>query len=399
MEEGEKRKGTSPLTDKGVEKQVVPSVKSSLSPPAPVVLPSTSAVVMVAGERETMLVVREPSLVLEQFLSSFLPSPFSFNSPSGITFSSTGSQLSVIRAPGGRVVEQETSDHQLKSLENKCQSLVPLRPANHLTTFLPPQLESEGAADQSRTDIQTVPSDFSLVNQLPQLEEKAAVFSQLEEKAAVFSQLEEKEQLGEESDCELDLPAEVPSLNTSSSSFEANLQEPPRKIARLSGDEYWEEEKGADDGRATIDQAVPGHECAQTHPSPPSRPPCRQQQGREGRDEGEEGGGSISVCGDQQVVPSDNGKPEKIPSLYGHEYSKLHQNFSERHLPVDHEDDGLSNRPRHCDSCSRRRELHTPEAYPSTVPLNLSRPRLRLGLSKCQRLQPLHHSFLHSREE
>lgn len=398
MEEGEKRKGTSPLTDKGVEKQVVPSVKGSFSPPAPVVLPSTSAVVMVAEERETMLVVKEPSLVLEQFLSSFLPSPFSFNSPSGITFSSTGSQLSVIRAPGGRVVEQETSDHQLKSLENKCQSLVPLRPANHLTTF---QLDSAGATDsgsQSRTDIQTVPSDFSLVNQLPQLEEKATVFSPLEEKAAVFSQLEEKEQLGEESDCELDLPAEVPSLNTSLSSFEANLQEPPRKIARLSGDEYWEEE-GVDDGRATIDQAVPGNECAQTHPSPPSRPPCRQQQGREGRDGGGEGGGCISMCGDQQVVPSDNGEPEKIPSLYGHEYSKLYQNFSERHSPVDHEDDGLSNRPRHCYSCSRRHELHTPEAYPSTVPLNLSRPRLRLGLSKCQRLQPLHHSSLHTREE
>ena len=394
---------------------------------------------LVTGGKNTVLVVREPSLDLERFLPCLLASSLSQNNTlSRVPFSNTlsGPQFSFIRprAPGlvgGRA--QNSLLDQLESLDNKAQALVPLPQVTKITptihcvvqntspTAVPPQLEeveednsstgsqSEETTPETTPENQMVPTVCSSTdfphqldeefNNPPQLEENLSQPHQLEETFSQPHQLE-REQLGRESDSELDMPAEVPSpqplsLNNSSTSFETDYQEPPRKIARLGGgvNEYWEEvTEEADDGSSTADQAVPGSGCAaQGHSPPASLSPCRQRRGGGGRGEG--GGSGKLVCGDHQVVPSDREDTEELSSLYGH-----HPPSEEKYSVVEREDEGVwspsSLRRYHsCYHCSRGREYSAQEVYPTTVQLNLSRPRLRLGLSKCQRpRQPLHHS-------
>ena len=380
---------------------------------------------LVTGGKNTVLVVREPSLDLERFLPCLLASSFSQNNTlSRVPFSNTlsGPQFSFIRPRAPGLVgggAQNSLLGQLESTDNKAQALVPLQQVTKITptihcvvqntspTAVQPQLEVEednsptGSQSVTTPENQTVPTVCSSTDIPHQLDEKFNNVPQLEENFSQPHQLE-REQLGQESDSELDMPAEVPSpqlsLDNSSTSFETDYQEPPRKIARLAGgvDEYWEGvTEEADDGSSTADQAVPGSGCAaQGHSSPANLSPCRQRRGGGGRGEG--GGSGKLVCGDHQVVPSDREDTEELSSLYGHHPPSVP--WDEKYSVVEREDEGVWSPSslrcyNSCYNCSGRREYSTQEAYPTTVHLNLSRPRLRLGLSKCQRpRQPLHHS-------
>ena len=213
--------------------------------------------------------------------------------------------------------------------------------------------------------------------------------------------------LEEEEDWEGESAAEVPPshLFSPDNSPVTDYQEPPRKIARLEEEEDWEGEP-ADDGSSTVDQAVPGsQECAQGHTSPPSLSPCRQRRGG-GGGEGGGRGDLVQVCDNQQVVPCDSGDREEtsqLPSLYGHEPLKLHKTSFSWEEDNEDEEEPSSLRHHHhhhsCYSCGRRQDYSSVDTYPTTVRLNLSRPRLRVGLSKCQRLTSLHSSLNTSREE
>ena len=197
----------------------------------------------------------------------------------------------------------------------------------------------------------------------------------------------------------------------------------------------------ADDGSSTVDQAVPA-ECAHQHALMANPAPCRQQQGgggsggRRGGGGGEEGSytnqqhsvlspdchhyqTSPLPSPDQQVVPDEVGGGTAGQLLQASLYeqdsfnkSLARTSIETSHLPRPNTAEGID-KPKTETRAKRRlnfsSEDYTPYPYyqhhgcqprdngfPSTVLLNLSRPRLRLGLSRCQRPKPLHRS---TREE
>ena len=198
----------------------------------------------------------------------------------------------------------------------------------------------------------------------------------------------------------------------------------------------------ADDGISTTDQAVPS-ECAREHALIPNLVPCRQQEQQGGigrrRGGGGEGNGGcrdqhitsyhqqtnqtiiVIPSPEQQVVPYDREDEDVddslvIPTLYEHI-----KNPSKDGDITTLDDDEHSSRDEFrdktgCHSPSKHSYYtHYPplhhghpsihhngyltrgDGFPSTTLLNLSRPKLRLGLSKCQKPKPLHSTI--TREE
>ena len=335
-------------------------------------------------EPVVQLVVRQPylSLQLGSYLRSLTHQPLL---PAVSVRPLSSSLLPTPAQVPGEEGENSFSDY-LQSLSNKCRALVPLKPP----TLPPPstvpvvisELEPEKEAN-SQSRVQTVPTSPHCLSQ--QLERE----------------VQEMEELGAESDEELIMPAEE-GVNTSSL-VESDCQEPPQKMARLSSLDREEDEEyliseRADDGSSTSDQAVPG-ESAEGEP-PSARPsPCRQQRGGGGREGGRPAGKQkVVVCGDQQVVPTGEGEEAGPPatSLYVSDHSKQSPPapsvWQER---VYSGEEDVWKEPSGCFRCSRRVAYCPPDSCcPTTVQLNLSRPKLRLGLSKCQKPQPLHTSLL-----
>ena len=350
------------------------------------------------GSVVSQLVVRQPTLAgLALELGRFFTrlGPNALLTPSIVPVSTVDSS-----SHGSSDVDSSPSE-SLQSLNKNCHPLVPLHHPLPPPPPLPPSPSPHTVLQAlSQTAVCHMPSSdevWSTAGEQQQIVPTASPLSLSQS----LSQLE-REELGEDSDDELVMPTEDEVVSSDSHSLhdcslvEPDLQGPPRKIARLSHeDDHGRVLEAADDGHSTIDQAVPGDGCAQGHTSPARPSPCREQRRSRGEDGGGPEGDRLDVGGDQQVVPSDNDDGDKeagpLTSLFGQEHSKWSPPQRQLTLPFRH--------THHCQTCGAGAGgLTGRDGYPSSVQLNMSCPKLRLGLSKCQRLHSLHKS-LSSREE